>query len=467
MIRNIRFFSIIFFLYGMSSLAAQETEPLVYRINIRENIGSNTWVYLRHGLHEASKKQADVVLIDMNTYGGSVLEADSMRTAILNYPKPVYVFIDNNAASAGALISIACDSIYMRESASIGAATVVNGTDGAAAPDKYQAYMRGIMRGTAESHGQKTEVQDGDTIVKWRRDPKIAEAMVDERIVVPGFVDSAQVLVLTAHQAVDLGFCDGIVENVNELITKELDFKTYRLETYNPTIYDNIKGFLTNGVFQAFLIMFIIGGIYMELQSPGIGFPTAVAITAALLYFTPLYLTGYAQSWEVLLFVLGLILIVFEIFVIPGFGFTGIAGIVCLVAGLLLALINNIRFCFDGIPSGEIFRALMIVFAGLGSGTVVIVYLSSRIGKPGVFRKVALAADQEGFVSVPMEPSTLVGKTGLAATVLRPSGRVLIDGDYYDAVSLQGFIEEGEEVVVKRYENFQLAVVATKKNVKR
>ncbi|MDR1516546.1 MAG: nodulation protein NfeD [Dysgonamonadaceae bacterium] len=456
--KNIRFFPLLFFVCCAWMLAAQETNPLVYRINIRENIGSSTWVYLRHGLHEAAEKQADVVLIDMNTYGGSVLEADSMRTAVLNFPKPVYVFIDNNAASAGALISIACDSIYMRKSASIGAATVVNGMDGAAAPDKYQAYMRGIMRSTAESHGQQIAVQDGDTIVTWRRDPKIAEAMVDERIVIPGLVDSTQVLVMTASQAVELGYCDGIVENVKELITSELGYKDYRLETYNPSLYDNIKGFLMNGVFQAFLIMFIIGGIYMELQSPGIGFPTAVAITAALLYFTPLYLTGYAQSWEVLLFVLGLILIVFEIFVVPGFGVTGISGIVCVVAGLLLALINNIHFRLGEVPAGEIFRATMIVFAGLGLGTVIIIYLSSRIGKPGIFRKVALAADEEGYVSVPMQPHALMGRVGVAATVLRPSGRVLLDGDYYDAVSLQNFIEEGEEIVVKRYENFQLYV---------
>jgi len=440
-------------------LQAQDSKPLIYRINIKENIGSNTWIYLQNGLHEAIEKEARAVLLHMNTYGGGVLEADSMRTAILNFPLPVYVFIDNNAASAGALISIACDSIFMRNSASIGAATVVDGATGAAAPDKYQSYMRGTMRATAESHGKTVTLQEGDTITKWRRDPLIAEAMVDERIVIPGFADSTQILTLTASQAMELGYCDGVAESVHEVIVSYLGESDYLLETYNPSFYDKIKGFLTNGVVQAFLIMFIIGGIYFELQSPGLGFPTAAAITAAILYFAPLYLTGYAQNWEVLLFVLGLIFIVFEIFVVPGFGVPGILGILFIFSALVLALVGNIRFNFEELPPTELFRAVMIVLGGMGMGVGLIIYLSSRIGKPGFLNHAALHADQEGFVSVSMGPMTMVGKSGVAATVLRPSGRVNVAGEYYDAISLKGFIEQGEEVVVKRFENFQLYVL--------
>jgi membrane-bound serine protease (ClpP class) len=101
----------------------------------------------------------------------------------------------------------------------------------------------------------------------------------------------------------------------------------------------------------------------------------------------------------------------------------------------------------------------MIVLGGMGLSVSFILYLSSRIGKPGILNKVALHADQEGYSSVPLEPAIMVGQLGRAATVLRPSGKVIIDGTYYDAISLQGFIERDEEVVVKRYENFQLYVV--------
>ncbi|MDD2514353.1 MAG: NfeD family protein [Proteiniphilum sp.] len=457
--KNLQRLLILSFLLLVNPLIAQEETPLIYRVNIRENIGSNSWIYLQNGLHEASLNNARAVILHMNTYGGGVMEADSMRSAILNYSLPVYVFIDNNAASAGALISIACDSIFMRNSASIGAATVVEGGSGAAAPDKYQSYMRGIMRATAESHGKKITIVDGDTLTQWRRDPLVAEAMVDEKIVVPGYADSTQILTLTASQAMALGYCEGMAESLHELVVTHLGISDYKLETYNPTFYDKVKGFLTSGVVQALLIMFIIGGIYFELQSPGIGFPTAASITAAILYFAPLYLTGYAQNWEVLLFMLGLIFIVFELFVFPGFGFSGITGIVLIFSSLVLALIGNIRFSLDGVNTLELFRAVMIVLGGMGMGVALIIYLSSRIGMPGFLKQAALHADEEGFVSVPMEPLELVGQTGVAATVLRPSGKVLLGGSYYDAVSLRGFIEKDVVVVVKRYENFQLYVM--------
>jgi len=451
--------SFLLMLLAGSELRAQEdARPLIYQINIKENIGSNTWVFLQNGLHDALVKEADAVLLHMNTYGGGVLEADSMRTAILNAPIPVYVFIDNNAASAGALVSIACDSIFMRGSASIGAATVVEGGTGEMAPDKYQSYMRATMRATAESHGKEKIVVNGDTVEQWKRDPMVAEAMVDERVVIPGYADSTQILTLTATEAMELEYCDGIAESVHEVIVTYLGYSDYRLETYNPSFYDKIKGFLMSSVLQAFLIMFIIGGIYFELQSPGVGFPTAVAITAALLYFTPLYLTGYAQNWEVLLFVLGLIFIVFEIFVVPGFGIPGILGIICVLAALVLAMIGNVRFNFEGVPMREAFKAVMTVLGGMGMGLVLIIYLSSRIGKRGFLRHVALNTDQEGFVSVSMEPLTLVGMTGVASTDLRPSGKVYMEGEFYDANSLKGFVDKGDEVVVIRYENFQLYV---------
>ena len=450
--------SFLLFLAALPQLRSQEARPLIYQINIKENISSNTWVYLQNGLHEARLNAANAVLLHMNTYGGGVLEADSMRTAILNFPLPVYVFIDNNAASAGALVSIACDSIFMRNSASIGAATVVEGGTGDQAPDKYQSYMRATMRATAESHGKEKVVVNGDSIERWKRDPNVAEAMVDERVVVPGYADSTQILTLTATEAMELRYCDGVAESVHEVIVTHLGYSDYRLESYNPSFYDKIKGFLTSGVVQAFLIMFIIGGIYFELQSPGVGFPTAVAITAALLYFTPLYLTGYAQNWEVLLFVVGLIFIVFEIFVVPGFGVPGILGILFVLAALVLAMVGNIHFDFKGVPVREAFRAVMTVLGGLGMGMILIIYLSSRIGKRGFLRHVALNTDQEGYVSVSMEPVSLVGMTGVAATDLRPSGKVEINGEYFDANSLKGFIDKGDNVIVIRYENFQLYV---------
>ena len=169
--------------------AQNKNIPLIYTININKEIDNAARIYLSKGLTEANQLNARAVIIHMNTYGGLLEAADSMRTAILYSKVPVHVFIDNNAASAGALISIACKKIYMRKGANIGAATVVNQT-GEALPDKYQSYMRSMIRSTAEAHGKDTIVQGNDTIYKWKRDPRIAEAMVDDRIAIPNLIDS-------------------------------------------------------------------------------------------------------------------------------------------------------------------------------------------------------------------------------------------------------------------------------------
>lgn len=451
-------FLLMLFLFPYDfQLLAENDKGLIYRIDVRREIDNTSRLYLSNGLKEAVAGGADAVLIHLNTYGGLLDAADSMRTSILYSPVPVYVFIDNNAASAGALISIACKKIYMRKGANIGAATVV-GQTGEAMPDKYQSYMRSMIRSTAEAHGKDTTVQGTDTIYKWKRDPKIAEAMVDERVVIENLVDSGKVLTLTADEAVKWGYCDGIAESENEVITTFLGYKRYDLKTYTPTWLDNLKGFLMNPIFQSLLIMMIIGGIYFEMQSPGLGFPSGIAVLAAVLYFAPLYMDGLAQHWEIILFVIGIFLLLAELFVIPGFGVAGISGIVLVVAGLTMALINNDYFNFDYVSGAETGRAALTVLMGIVCGFVLMLWISSRIGKKGVLSKMALHTNIDQTVAMAFDVSGLIGMEGTAATVLRLSGKVKINGDLYDAVSDSGFIERGEKIRVIRFENSQLYV---------
>lgn len=448
------------FVWGMIAsicTVVADSRPLVYEIDIQKEINNTTQIYLSKGLAEAKTLGADAVLIHLNTYGGQVDAADSMRTAILYSPIPVYVFIDNNAASAGALISIACEKIYMRKGANIGAATVVNQT-GAAMPDKYQSYMRSMMRSTAEAHGQDTVIQRNDTLYKWKRDPLIAEAMVDERVSIPNLVDTGKVLTLTAQEAMKWGYCEGIAESPDEVITRYLGYSDYRLVSYTPSWLDDVKGFLLNPVFQSFLIILIIGGIYFEMQAPGMGFPSVVALVAAVLYFAPLYLDGLAANWEILVFVIGLMLIAVELFVLPGFGVAGIGGIVLVTGGLIMALLDNTNFDFRGVSAERWGEAVLTVLAGLVLGFVAMIWLSHKIGRRGIFRRVALVADLEEAVSSP-DLSALVGQEGIAVTVLRPSGKVRIGTEWYDGVSEAGFIEKGSRVKVLRFENAQLYVV--------
>lgn len=453
----------IFLLFTLICTTATWATPRqFYKIDIHEDISSTTWRYLRTGMKQALQTEADIIILDLNTYGGTVVHADSMRTMLLNSPVPVYAFIENNAASAGALIALACDSIYMRPGAKIGAATVVNET-GAAMPDKYQSYMRATMRATAEAQGKDTAVTAaGDTIQMWRRNPVIAEAMVDERIVIPQLCDSGQVLTFTAREAVDHGFCEAIVENIDEMIRQQLGIDNYQIEQYTPSLYDKIAGFLTNPALQALMITLIIGGIFFELKTPGIGLPTAVALIAAVLYFTPLYLNGTAESWEILLFAVGIILLILEFFVVPGFGITGISGIALILAALILVLISNVAFDFSFVTGTDISRSILTVMSGLVVAIGLLIYLSHRIGSKGMMYKFALHASQDndaGYIGVDESPRALTGCNGMTLTRMAPSGKVLINGETYDAVAMYGqFIEAKTEITVRKYENSQLYV---------
>ncbi len=449
-------------LLSIAVFAQKNTKPIIYTLDIKQNITPATQRQVRQALAAADTLDAKFFVIQMNTYGGAVVDADSIRTMILRSKIPVYVFIDNNAASAGALISIACDGIYMRPGSSIGAATVVNQT-GAAMPDKYQSYMRSTMRATAEAHGKDTVITaDNDTLVQWFRDPKIAEAMVDERIFIEGVSDTGKVLTFTALEAIENGFCEGTADNLHEVIEK-LGVRDYELVKYELTWVEKIIGLLVNPVVSGLLIMAIIGGIYFEMQSPGIGFALGVAIVAAVLYFAPLYLEGLAANWEIVIFIVGIILIFVEIFAIPGFGVAGISGIVLVFLGLVLSLIDNVNFNFEGVEVRGVGVAVATVVLGVFGGMLLSLYLGKKVftAQSGMFKNFALNTVQptnEGFVSIDTAMLQLKGKSGSAQTVLRPGGKVLIDGDVYDAVAETGFIDRGEKVTVTRVEATQLYV---------
>lgn len=453
--------AIIAFVFAALSFEANCASGIYYAIELKREIGSTTWLYVDNGVKEAKSMNADAIFIHMNTYGGSVEFADSIRTKLLNSSIPVYCFIDNNAASAGALIAIACDSIYMRSGSSIGAATVVDNS-GKVLPDKYQSYMRSTIRSTAESKGKIIRKIDGVDSLVWRRDPIIAEAMVDASIVAPGNDDSTRVLTLTVDEAIGWGYCEAKVESINSVIESRLLVNSYEVVYYKPSVYDKVKGFLMNPMFQAVLIMFIIGGIYFELQTPGIGFALVVSVVSSILYFSPLYIDGLAANWEVVLFFLGIILLFMEIFVIPGFGVAGVLGIIFVFVGLILALLSNDIFDFNTVDNQDYTRALLTVLIGLLVGGVSTILLASRIGVNGPLKRIALEKSQEvssGYIGVDPELANMVGKQGDVVSTLRPSGKIRINGELFDSVAVYGYIECGRVVRVVRYEGSQLYVV--------
>ncbi len=436
-------------------------KTLIFKYEMKEQIAPAIWRITKRSFEEAKKTGADYIIIHMNTYGGLLDAADSIRTMILNCPIPVFVFIDNNAASAGALIAIACDSIYMRPGGSIGAATVVD-QSGKPVPDKYQSFMRSMMRATAEAHGKDTIYKGNDTIIRWHRDPRIAEAMVDPSIFVKGITDTGKVLTFTTEEAIQYGFCEGEANNIKEVL-QIAGIENYEIREYKLSAIDRIIGFLLNPIVSGLLIMIIVGGIYFELQSPGIGFPLAAAVTAAILYFAPHYLEGLAQNWELIIFIVGLILIALEIFAIPGFGVAGVSGILLVITGLTLAMVDNLVFDFNfSFAFAEIIRAFFIVITAMFLSFLLSLWVGKKLFTAQAFGNLALRRDMksdEGFIGVESKPRELIGKTGIADSILRPSGKVMIDDEIYDAKSEIGFINKGEKVKVIRYETGQIYVV--------
>jgi membrane-bound serine protease (ClpP class) len=303
----------------------------------------------------------------------------------------------------------------------------------------------------------------------WHRDPMIAQAMVDPSIVLKGIVDTGQVLTLTTGEAIKYGFCEGEAENIDGALAKA-GIKNYTIRELKLTAVDRIIIFLVNPVVSGLLIMLIIGGIYFELQSPGVGFPLAAAILAALLYFAPLYLEGIAENWHLVIFIVGIILVLVEIFAIPGFGVTGVLGIIGIVTGLAFVMIDKIVFKFGPSATGarEVVGAFAIVVLAAVVSFILSLWLSKKLFSPNrLFGSLALetsSKQSDGFVSFDtVKLKSLVGKTGTAHTVLRPSGKVIIDGDVYPAVAETGFIARGTAIMVRREEQGQLYVVTTDK----
>lgn len=423
-------------------------KPLVFHVELAEDIMPPAWRTMKRAMEEADAAGADVIVLSLDTYGGMVNLADSISQRLLHNKALTLVYIVNNAASAGALISLSCDSIYMAPSAQIGAATVVDGTSGEAMPDKYQAYMRAKMRSIAEANG---------------RDPDIAQAMVDEDIEIPGLIEAGKTLVFTSNEAVTNGYCEGIADRWQDILPMA-GISDYTLAQYEPTAVDRMIKFLVNPVVSGILLMLIFLGIYAEMQSPGIGFALLAAAVGAVLYFAPHYLDGLAANWEIALFITGLIFIGLEVFVFPGFGISGVAGISLVVTSLVLSMIGNDWFDFQYAAVQDVIRSvLVVVIALLGSIGLAITLLGSLTASP-LLNKLVLSESQErerGFTvdSFPSR-SELSGRQGIAATELRPSGKVDLDQARYDAMTQGEFIARGAEVEVVSVKGNYLLVKA-------
>ena len=430
--------------FSVFSAEAAEKDT-VYVIEIRQNIDNSSMRKLSLGLEDAQAKGADYIILHLDTYGGAVDAADSMRKAILHAPVPVVAFVDLQAASAGALISIACDSIYMRPGASIGAATVVN-QNGEVMPDKYQSFMRGMMRATAEAHGRRA---DGT----WFRDPAIAEKMVD----------TAGVLSFTPDEAIEARYCEGKAGSIDEVI-EHIGLEECEIVHQELSPLEKFILLMMSPLLQGIFLMMIIGGIYFEIQSPGLGLPSIIALIGAVLYFSPLYISGLALNWEIVLFILGLILLAVEIFVTPGFGVAGVLGAILSLTALIFAMIDNDTLYFEGkLNLRALLEPCAIVLVSTVTALVLSIWGASKLYPRKSFAYIAQKTElkgDEGWVGVETDSlAACVGQVVTAATEMCPSGKVEYGERQYEAVMEYGSANAGERLKVIRAEGGRLYCV--------
>jgi membrane-bound serine protease (ClpP class) len=418
------------------SPATLSGQSQVIRIPIDGTIDRGLSPFVKRSLEMAGEQGARFALLDINTPGGRVDAAWQIVDAVQESPVPVYAYVDR-ALSAGAMIALATERIYVRPGATIGAATPVSG-GGQRASEKIVSAMRSEFRALAEARGL---------------DPRIAEAMVDEQIEIPGVVTTGALLTLTGDEAIGLGFAVGMYANLDDLLA-ELGVPEAEVVTVHPNWAESIVRFLTHPVVAPLLLSLGFLGLLFEVKTPGFGIGGLAGLIGLGLFFGAHLLVGLAGLEELLLMAAGLVLIGLEVFVIPGFGVAGALGILALGAGLVLSMLGRFPTLMD------LSTALMVVLVAMVlTGVFAFAFLRhlrwSR-GMGGVFLREA-TTKEAGYISGDLRPE-LMGLRGTAATHLRPAGVGVFDDERIDVVSEGPWIEAGQPIEILRAEGYRCVV---------
>lgn len=400
-----------------------EARPLVYLVPVQGTIDGGLAEFIQRAVQEAESDSAAALLLEMNTYGGRVDAADKIRTALLETSVLTITFVHNNAASAGALISIATDTIAMSPGAAIGAATPVD-QGGAPGSGKVISYFRSIMGETARATG---------------RSPIIAEAMVDSSIVVPGFEDASRPLTLRTDQAIAAGIAQQEAKSLDDVLRLN-GLENAEIHRIKENWAENVVRFLTNPMVSGLLLTIGALGLIGELSNPGFGLPGIAGIVCLGLFFGAHYIVDLAQWTDLLIFVIGVALLVAELFV-PG-GILGVLGAALVIIGLFMSLLGKIQYVT--VPDlTDAFTSVGIAFILTVVGGAI---LLRGFAEMPVFKRLMLDTRQQpgrGDGVPATVRNELIGREGVVETNLRPAGRVRVGDRYYEATSEGDHIEVG------------------------
>lgn len=415
-------------------------EGPVFRVPVTGTIELGLAPFIERSIAEAEAAGARAVILDIETPGGRVDAAQRIVNALGEADVPVYAFVNRRAFSAGAMIALAADAIYMVPGAVIGAATPVTG-EGEKAPEKIVSAMRSEMRALAEARGL---------------DPRVAEAMVDEDIEIPGVVEAGKLLTLTTDEAVRLGYAHEAADWDALLATLDLHGAGVHLAETNWA--ESIVRFLTHPLIAPWLLSLGFLGLIIELKTPAFGFAGLAGIVSLGLFFGSHMILGLAGWEELILLGAGLVLLGIEIFIVPGFGVFGLVGIAAILASLYLSLIGSMATGFDLSQAAMILSAA-IAIAIVGAWTIArLLPRNERFQKSGIMLGDRLSRET-GYLSAPVRDD-LVGQQGVALTDLRPAGTGRFGDERLDVVAAGGWIAKGTPIRIVRSEGYRHVVEA-------
>jgi membrane-bound serine protease (ClpP class) len=422
---------------AFAPLSAQES-GVVYRVPVTGVVDLGLAPFIERSLAEATAAGASAVVLDMDTPGGRVDAAERISDAITDATIPVYTLVNRRAYSAGALIALSTDRIFMRPGSVIGAATPVDG-GGTKAPEKIVSAMRSQMRALAEAADL---------------DPEVAAAMVDEDIEIEGVVEAGKLLTLTTEEAVALGYAEE-VDDLGTLV-QELGHTGATVVTATANWAERVVRFFSNPVVAPFLLTLGFLGLITEIKTPTFGLAGVAGVLSLALFFGSHMIVGLAGLEDVIIFGVGLALVGVEVFLIPGFGIFGLLGGIGIMAGLYLSMLSDLSVSADFTRAGLVLSTTVVLIAVSAWALIRTLPGSSRLAKSGVFLLARTDRDT-GYESAATR-SDLVGREGRAITDLRPSGTALIGDERVDVVSESSWITEGTPVRVVSAEGYRHVV---------
>lgn len=418
---------LVIFVVGNVAEAEKTIKTLsgdIYVIPVKGVVDSGLARFIERSIREANTERASAIVFEINTPGGLIDAAIDISEMIMETQIPTIALVNGEATSAGVLITISCDKVFMVPGSTIGAA------EPRPKEEKVISYWTSKLRSAAERTG---------------RDPDLVAAMADADIEIPDLIQKGKILSLTAVQAKELKLADEIVNNRADVL-KHLSLTDKPVKELTPSLAEKIASFVTSPFVSPILLTIGFVGIITEILTPGFGFPGIIGLISLALFFGGHMIAGLAGWESIVFFLLGIIFLLIEALV-PGFGVFGILGIIGIIGSIIAASVS-------------IEQALISLTFSFIASIIILFFIFRFLTRSKLFDNLILSLkqDKDSGYKVSAENQTLLGRVGTTITPLRPAGTAEFDGIRMDVLSEGGFVGSNKKVKVVKIEGSKIVV---------